>query len=103
MSAFVQEVGGRIRPIGNKLLVRKDPVETMTKGGLLLPDMAQTHPERGTVLAVGPGKALESGERVPCAVKEGDRVLFFGMAGHWIDRHGDLAVMDEEEILGVED
>jgi chaperonin GroES len=91
----------RVRPLSDRVLVRRLEPEKVTKGGLVLPYVAQVHQKEGTVLAVGPGKMLEDGVVVPMTVQEGDRVLFPTFAGTQIGDDVDLVVMREEEILAV--
>jgi chaperonin GroES len=76
----------------------------MTKGGIVLPDNARQKPQRGTVLAVGPGKLLKDGKRKPLQVKEGDTVLFTAWAGDEFKQKASkdvILVMHEEDVLAV--
>lgn len=93
----------RIRPLADKVLIRKADYESRRPSGLLLPDIAQVHPQKGTVLAVGPGKSLDNGGFAPSAVKQGDVVLFRALAGDVVGGKDDsLVIMREDEILGIE-
>lgn len=93
----------RIRPLNDKVVVKPLKQEEITKGGIVLPDTAREEkPEQGEVMAVGPGKLLENGQRSPMSVKAGDRVLFTKYAPDEveIDRETVL-VIEEEKILGL--
>ncbi len=70
-----------IKPLGDRIVVRREAAEEKTTGGIVLPDSAKNKPQRGTVLAVGPGRMLKDGDRRPLQVKEGDKVLFTTWAG----------------------
>jgi len=94
----------KLRPLNDKLLVKRVEAESKTKGGIVLPDTAKEKPREGKVLAVGDGKRLESGERAPCPVKVGDRVLFTSYAGTEVKLGGDeFLVLEEGDILAVID
>lgn len=91
-----------IKPLSDKVIVRRSEAEDKTAGGIVLPDSAKEKPKRGTVEAVGIGKLLDSGERAPMQVKTGDRVLFTTYGGTEIQVDDDkLIVLDESDILGV--
>jgi len=92
-----------IRPLGDRLVVRRFEAEEKTAGGLLLPDTAKNKPQRGEVLAVGPGKLLKDGSRRPLQVKVGDTVLFTSWAGDEFRRgqKENILLMREEDILAV--
>jgi chaperonin GroES len=92
-----------IRPLGNRILVKRSQVTT-SKGGILLPDSAQEKPKQGEVLAVGPGKSNEEGTLLPMHVKVGDRVLFSSYAGLEVktdEPFEECLILSEEEVLGV--
>ncbi len=94
----------KIRPLGEKVLIKRLDAETMTKGGIVLPDTAKEKPQQGTVLAVGDGKQLDDGSRAKHQVKKGDKVLFTSYAGTEIKIEGDeLMLMDESDILAIMD
>ena len=94
----------KVRPLGEKVLVRRLEAEEKTKGGIVLPDTAKEKPQQGTVLAVGDGKLLDSGQRGTFQVKKGDRVLFSSYAGTEVKIDGeDYILMDESDILAVLD
>ena len=93
-----------LKPIGDRIIVRREAAEEKTSGGILLPDTAQNKPQRGVVLAVGPGKMKPDGTRVPMQLKVGDKVLFTSWAGdEFKDRKdpNEVLVMHEEDVLAV--
>src|SRR5947208_16971293 len=71
----------QIKPLGDRVVVRRYEAEEKTAGGILLPDTAKNKPQKGTILAVGPGKLTKDGKFTPLDVKEGDTVLFTNWAG----------------------
>jgi chaperonin GroES len=94
-----------LKPIGDRIIVRRFESEEKTAGGILLPDTAKNKPQKGKVLAVGPGRLLKDGSRRPLQVKEGDVVLFTSWAGDEY-KHRDkeeILVMHEEDVLAVLD
>ena len=93
----------KLKPLGDRIVVRREGAEEKTAGGILLPDNAKNKPQRGTVLAVGNGKMLKDGSRRGLQVKVGDNVLFTTWAGdEYKDRSGDqILLMREEDILAV--
>ncbi len=94
----------KVRPLGDKVLVRRIESEAMTAGGIILPDSAKEKPKRGRVQAVGDGKLLDTGERAALQVKKGDEVLFTSYAGTEIKIDGDeFIIMDESDILATLD
>jgi chaperonin GroES len=94
----------KIRPLGEKVLLKRLEAEEKTKGGIVLPDTAKEKPQKGTVLAVGDGKLLEDGKRAAFQVKKGDKVLFASYAGSEIKVAGEeYVLMDESEILAILD
>ena len=93
-----------IRPLGEKVLIERLQAEERTAGGLVLPDTAKEKPQRGTVLAVGDGRMLDSGERAEVQVRKGDTVLFASYAGTDIKYEGrEYLLMNESDILAVLD
>ena len=66
----------KVQPIGDRVLVKPVEEEKKTKGGIVLPDTAKEKPQEGLIIAVGSGKLLDNGERIPLEVKEGDKILF---------------------------
>ena len=94
----------KIRPLGDKVLVKRLEAEQMTAGGIVLPDTAQEKPKRGTVQAVGEGKLLDSGERSKLQVSKGDEVIFTSYAGTEVKINGqELLIIDESDILAIVD
>ncbi len=92
----------KIRPLHDRVIVRRMEEETTTAGGIVLPDSATEKPSRGEVIAVGPGKTNDKGENTPMDVKVGDTVLFGKYSGTEV-KVGDeeLLVMREDDIMGV--
>ncbi|HUS57260.1 MAG TPA: co-chaperone GroES [Planctomycetota bacterium] len=92
----------KVKPLGDRVLVKRVEAEAKTKGGIVLPDTAKEKPKEGQVVAVGEGKVLDSGERAKPQVKVGDRVLFSSYAGTEVKVDGeDYLIMREEDILAV--
>jgi chaperonin GroES len=92
----------KIRPLQDRIIVKRVEEEEKTKGGIIIPDSAKEKPQEGEVLAVGPGKVSEDGKKIPMEVKVGDRVLFSKYAGTEIKiEGGDHLIMREDDILGV--
>jgi len=93
---------GKIKPLGDHILIRRVEAENMTKGGIVLPDSAKEKPREGIVLALGDGRLMENGERAPFQVKAEDRVLFSSYGGTEIKVDGeDLLLVREDEILAI--
>jgi chaperonin GroES len=92
----------KLRPLGDKILVKRVEAESKTKSGIVLPDTAKEKPRRGKILAVGDGKRLDNGERAPFSVKKGDEVIFASYAGTELKLDGEvLMIMSEDDILAV--
>jgi chaperonin GroES len=92
-----------MRPLGNRVLIKRAEAKT-TKGGILLPDSAKEKPKIGEVVATGPGKTDEDGKLLPMHVKVGDKILFSAYAGTEVksdDVSTEYLIMTEDEILGV--
>ena len=91
-----------IRPLDDRVLVKQNEAEETTAGGIVLPDTAQEKPQRGKVLALGPGKLLDSGKRTPICLKKGDEVYYGKYSGTEIELDGDKTViLKESDVLGV--
>jgi chaperonin GroES len=91
-----------IRPLNDKILVKRVEAEEKTKGGIVLPDTAKEKPKEGIVVAVGAGKLLESGERAKFQVKDKDRIIFSSYAGTEVKVDGqEYLIMSEEDVLAV--
>lgn len=92
----------KIRPLGDRVLVRPTQREEVTKSGIVLPDTAKEKPQRGEVIAVGAGKINEDGSRQPVDVKTGDQVLFAKYAGTELKIEDDeFLILSEKDILAV--
>src|SRR3954468_22297669 len=76
-----RETRMNLKPLGDRIVIRRSEAQEKTAGGILLPDSAKNKPQKGKILAVGPGKLLKDGTRRPLQVKEGDTVLFTNWAG----------------------
>jgi len=91
-----------IRPLGDRILVKRIQEEERTKGGIIIPDTAKEKPQEGRVVAVGKGKMTEDGKLLPIDVKAGDRILFGKYAGSEIKIEGEEhLILREDDILGV--
>lgn len=92
----------KVVPLDDKVVIKRLDAETMTAGGILLPDAVQEKPQQGRVLSVGDGRLLASGKRLPHQVSEGDRVLFQRWAGAEVEINGQkLLILSEDEILAI--
>lgn len=90
-----------LKPLADRVLVEVDVEESKTAGGILLPDTAQKKSQKGTVIAIGSGKVLDNGERLPFGVAVGDRVLFAKYSGVDIEEGGKkFLLLSERDILG---
>lgn len=91
-----------VQPLDDRVLIKPLEAELKTAGGIVLPDTAKEKPQRGKVIATGPGKLLDSGARAPLTISEGDTVLFGKYAGTEIKIDGvEHQIMRESEILGI--
>ncbi|MGI9952291.1 co-chaperone GroES [Moorellaceae bacterium AZ2] len=91
-----------LKPLGDRVLVKVVEAEAKTKAGIVLPDTAKEKPQQGEVVAVGPGRVLENGQRVPMEVKQGDRIIFAKYAGTEIkEREEKYLLVSERDILAV--
>ena len=103
---MAKEANLKVRPLDDRVVVEPLEADEKTAGGILLPDTARDKPQRGKVLAVGPGKLLKDGTRRPLQVKEGDTVLFTIWAGDEFrahERRENILLMREEDVLAVLD
>jgi chaperonin GroES len=92
----------KVKPLNDRVLVKRIEEVQVTKGGILIPDTAKEKPIEGKVIAVGPGKMSDAGVRMALQLKEGDRVLFGKYAGTEIKMEGEeYLMMREEDILAV--
>jgi chaperonin GroES len=92
-----------VKPLGDRVVIRRHESEGKTLGGVILPDSAQKKPQKGTILAVGAGTLSKDGSRRPLQVKKGDVVLFTNWAGDEFrqGREDEILLMREEDILAV--
>jgi chaperonin GroES len=92
----------KIKPLQDRILVRRLEEKEVKKGGIIIPDTAKEKPQEGEVVAVGPGKVTEDGKRQPMDVKAGDKILFGKYSGSEV-KLGDeeLLIMREEDVLGI--
>lgn len=91
-----------VKPLGEKILLKRLEAEGKTAGGILLPETAKEKPKQGTIIALGDGKLLENGERARFQVKNGDKVLFNAYGSTEVKIDGDeYLLMSEDDILAV--
>lgn len=92
----------KIKPLHDRVIVKRIEEEEKTKGGIIIPDSAKEKPAEGKIVAVGDGKVLEDGSRQPLEVKEGDRVLFGKYAGTEVKINGEEhLIMREDDIIAI--
>ena len=92
----------KIRPLQDRVIVKRVEEEEKTKGGIIIPDTAKEKPQEGEIIAVGPGKVTDDGKKIPMEVKVGDRVLFGKYSGSEIKIDGEEhLIMREDDILGI--
>jgi chaperonin GroES len=92
----------KVRPLHDRLLVRRIEEKEMARGGIIIPDTAKEKPMEGKVLAVGNGRVLETGKRLALDVKVGDRILFGKYSGNEIKVDGeDVLIVREDEVLAI--
>ncbi len=90
----------KIEPLGDRVVIKPTPKEEVSKGGIVLPDTAKEKPQEGKIIAVGPGRLTEEGNRIAMEVKKGDRVLYSKYAGTEFKLDGEeLIIMRETDIL----
>ncbi len=93
---------GKIRPVGDRVVVKPAAKEEVTKSGIVIPDTAKEKPQEGTVVAVGSGRLLDNGDRAVIDVREGDRVLFAKYGGTEFKLDGEeYLVLKENDILAI--
>ncbi len=91
-----------LKPLNDKIVVKRLEADDKTAGGILLPDSAKEKPKQGKVLSLGEGKVLDNGKRASFQVKEGDKVLFSSYAGSEIQIDGqEYLIMTEDDILAI--
>ena len=92
----------KVRPLHDRVIVKRVEEEEKTKGGIIIPDTAKEKPIEGKVVAVGKGKVLENGNQQPLEVKKGDKILFGKYAGTEINIEGDEhLIMREDDIIAI--
>ncbi len=92
----------KMRPLQDRVIVKRIEEEEKTKGGIIIPDTAKEKPQEGKVIAVGKGKVTEGGKLIPLDVKVGDRILFGKYSGTEVKIEGEEhLIMREEDILGI--
>ncbi|MHC4196650.1 MAG: co-chaperone GroES [Planctomycetota bacterium] len=92
----------KVKPIGEKVLIKRLDPEEKTAGGIVLPDSAKEKPREGKVIELGEGKLLKNGERAKSQLKKGNRVLFTSYAGTEVTIEGEeYLIMNEEDILAI--
>jgi chaperonin GroES len=92
----------KLKPLGDRVIVKALSAETVTKSGIVLPDTAKEKPQEGEVLAVGPGKVLDNGKRVKSEIEVGQHVLFAKYAGTEVKQDGQqYLILRESDIMGI--
>ncbi len=92
----------KLRPLNDRILVKRVEEESKTKGGIIIPDSAKEKPAEGMVISVGNGKMNEDGNRIPVEIKEGDRILFGKYSGTEVKIEGtEYLIMREDDVLGI--
>ncbi|MBW1680899.1 MAG: co-chaperone GroES [Deltaproteobacteria bacterium] len=92
----------KVRPLHDRVIVKRIEEEETTKGGIIIPDTAKEKPVEGEIIAVGKGKVLEDGKTLPLEVKEGDRILFGKYAGTEIKIEGEeYLIMREDDVIAI--
>jgi chaperonin GroES len=95
-------MASKLRPVGDRVVVKPAAKEEVTKSGIVIPDTAKEKPQEGTVIAVGSGRLLDNGDRAPVDVREGDRVLFAKYGGTEFKLDGEeYLVLKENDILAI--
>jgi chaperonin GroES len=92
----------KIKPLHDRILVRRLEEKEAKKGGIIIPDTAKEKPQEGEVIAVGPGKVGDDGKRLPMDVKVGDKILFGKYSGSEVKlKDEEFLIMREEDVLGI--
>ncbi|MDO8682497.1 MAG: co-chaperone GroES [Armatimonadota bacterium] len=93
-----------LKPLGDRIIAKPTSAEEVTKGGIVLPDTAQEKPQEGEVIAVGPGKLLDSGKLAPMDVKVGDKVIYSKYGGTEIKVEGEeYMILRQDDVLAILD
>ncbi len=91
-----------LKPLGDRIVVKPVEAESVSAGGIFLPDSAKERPQQAIVLAVGPGKTLDNGTTVPVEVKQGDKVVYSKYGGTEIKIDGEeVVILRQDDILGI--
>ena len=102
VSTNAASISTKLRPLGDRVVVKPSAREEMTKSGIVLPDTAKEKPQEGTVIAAGPGRILDDGKRESMDVKAGDKVLYAKYAGTEFKIDGDeLLIVSQKDILAI--
>ncbi|MCD6273639.1 MAG: co-chaperone GroES [Deltaproteobacteria bacterium] len=92
----------KLRPLNDRILVKRVEEKAKTKGGIIIPDSAKEKPAEGKVISVGNGKMNEDGKRIPVEIKEGDRILFGKYSGTEVKiENEEYLIMREDDVLGI--
>ena len=92
----------KLKPLGDRLVVKVLTQEEKTKGGIVIPNTAKEKPQEGEVLAIGSGKVLENGQKLPLEVKTGDKILFSKYGGTEVKIDGEeLLILSERDVLAI--
>lgn len=92
----------KLRPLGDRILVKRVAAEEKTKGGIIIPDSAKEKPKEGEVISVGTGKIDNNGNKIALNVKAGDKILFTSYAGTEVKIEGEeFLIMGEDDVLGI--
>ncbi len=95
-------VATKVKPLGDRVIIRPDEQEEVTKSGLVLPDTAKEKPQQGTVVAVGAGRVTDDGKTIPLELKEGSTVLYAKYSGTEVRLNDeDLLIVSERDILAI--
>jgi chaperonin GroES len=101
---MAQATKTKLRPLHDRILVKRVEEEEVRRGGIIIPDTAKEKPQEGKVVSVGTGKVTEEGKKLPLAVKEGDRVLFGKYSGSEVKIDDEeYLILREEDVLGILD
>ena len=92
----------KLKPLGDRVLVKRVEQEEVTKGGIIIPDSAKEKPKQGKVVALGTGKVDDKGNKIAFSLKEGDKIIFTSYAGSEVKVDGEeFLLMSEDEVLGI--
>ena len=102
MASGTKSVAKKVRPLDDRIVIQPSDPEERTPGGIVLPDTAQEKPQRGKIIAAGPGKLLDSGKRAKLMVKVGDVVLYGKYSGTEVELQGDTyVILRESDVLAA--